>query len=133
MINKSLRILSFFSFPAAVFFLSIFIGHFFNFYDLYPWIDIPMHFLGGFSVAYMIVLFLRFWKEEKLITINSKIIFILIIVCAVSFIAVLWEFWEYLMDLIFKTNFILSLEDTLSDLVMGILGGLTGAVLFRKI
>jgi len=133
MINKPLKILSFFTFPIAVLLFSIFLGNFFSAYNVFPWIDIPMHFLGGFSVAYMSVLFLRFWKEEKLLDIKSKFILILIVVCAVSFIAVLWEFWEYSMDLFFKTSFQLGLEDTLIDLFMGLLGGLFGAVIFRKV
>src|SRR3989344_4148187 len=119
--KKPLRILSFFIFPAFVFFLSLFLSSVFDLYDVLWWFDIPMHFLGGVSVGYMSVLFLRFWKEENLIQIRSKFLFVLIVVCAVSFIAVLWEFWEYSVVNYFNLDWNLGYEDSLFDLLMGML------------
>ena len=130
--KKPLRILSFFIFPAFVFFLSLFLSSVFDLYDVLWWFDIPMHFLGGVSVGYMSVLFLRFWKEENLIQIRSKFLFVLIVVCAVSFIAVLWEFWEYFMVNYFNLDWNLGYEDSLFDLLMGMLGGLSVGV-FSKV
>ena len=130
--KKPLRILSFFIFPAFVFFLSLFLSSVFDLYNVLWWFDIPMHFLGGVSVGYMSVLFLRFWKEENLIQIRSKFLFVLIVVCAVSFIAVLWEFWEYFMVNYFNLDWNLGYEDSLFDLLMGMLGGLSVGV-FSKV
>ncbi|MBI2044975.1 hypothetical protein HYT23_02870 [Candidatus Pacearchaeota archaeon] len=129
--NKFFRILSFFIFPACVFFLSWFIDLAFNAYFVYPWIDIPMHFLGGFSIAYTAFLFLRFFREKGKMEINNKALTILIVVSLVALTAVLWEFYEflkYLLDISLKPN----IEDTLLDLFIGLLGGLTGSAVFGR-
>jgi len=130
--NKFLRVLSFFTFPAIVFFFVIFVESFFDLSSFFPWVDIPIHFLGGVSVGYMFVLFLRFFKEENLIEIKNKLVFVLLVVCAVSFIAVLWEFWEFSMEIFLNVDWALGYEDTLLDLFMGMLGGLSVAV-FSKV
>jgi len=122
--NKLLKILSFFIFPAIVFLFDLIFNNFvFNAYEVFPWIDIPMHFIGGISVGYMFVLFFRFFEEEDLIKIKNKFVFVLIVVCAVSMIAVLWEFWEFFMEMFFNLDWALGYEDTLLDLFMGICGG----------
>jgi len=131
--SKFLRVLNFFTFPAIVFFSSLFLSSVFDVYTLFPWIDIPMHFLGGVSVGYMCVLFLRFFKEENLIKIKNKLVFVLLVVCVVSFIAVLWEFYEFVMVSYFGFNWPLGYEDTLGDLFFGILGGIFAGVVFSKV
>jgi len=131
--NKFLRVLSFFIFPACVFFFSEFLGIVFNAFNVYVWLDIPMHFLGGLAIAYTTFLFLRFFKEEKMIEIKSMFVLILIIVSLVVFVAVLWEFYEFLLKYFFDINTQPSLEDTLTDLFMGFLGGFFGAIVFREL
>ena len=74
--NKLLRILSFFIFPACVFFFSKFIDMAFDAYVVLPWVDIPMHFLGGISIAFTGALFLRLFREKGFISINRKLLFI---------------------------------------------------------
>ncbi|MFH1376169.1 MAG: hypothetical protein ABIH25_00890 [Candidatus Woesearchaeota archaeon] len=131
--NKFLRVLSFFTFPAIVFFVNLFLDYFFDIYSLFPWMDIPMHFLGGVSVGYMSILFLGFFKEENLIEIKNKLVFVLLVVCAVSMIAVLWEFYEFVMVSYFGFNWPLGYEDTLMDLFFGILGGIFAGIVFSKV
>ena len=123
--NKYLRVLSFFTFPAIVFFINlplVFV------YDLYPWFDIPMHFIGGFSIAFTSILFIKFFKEKELLDIKNKLIHLFVVVSFVALIAVLWEFYEYFLDLFFNFNTSLGLEDALLDLAMGIFGGLIGGL-----
>jgi len=130
--NNFLRILSFFIFPASVFIFSEFIAIAFNAYQVYPWIDIPIHFLGGFAIAYMAILFFRFFKEKNLLDIKNKAIFVLLVVALVVFIAVLWEFYQFLKFYFF--GFVLSpLQDALLDFFMGLSGGLVGGIVFRKV
>ncbi|MAG11168.1 hypothetical protein CMI44_02555 [Candidatus Pacearchaeota archaeon] len=130
--NQFLKALSFFAFPIGVFFFSLFIDYAFNAYVLFPWVDIPMHLLGGVSVGYMSVLFLRFFREENLLIIKNKFIFVLIVVFSVSFIAILWEFWEFLTDYFFQVSSQPGLEDTMLDFLMGMLGGFFAGI-FSKI
>src|SRR3989344_7735721 len=128
--SKSLRILSFFIFPACVFIFSNLIGIVFDAYLLYPWIDIPMHFLGGIAIAYTIILFLRYFSEEGFIGINRKFLHVLLIISLVALVAVLWEFYEFLMFYFFGIIMQPSLNDTIGDFLYGLLGGLVGALIF---
>lgn len=128
--SKFLRIIFFFIFPASVFLFSFFIGHVLGAYDIFPWIDIPMHFLGGLSVAYTSILFLNFFKQEGMMGIHKKNLQIFITLSFVSLIAVLWEFWEFGMDYFFHTNMQQGLADTMMDLFCGLTGGFAGAVFF---
>ena len=80
-------------------------------------LDIPMHFLGGGAIAYSCILVLRKVKDKVII--NHSFFEILIIVSLVGLSAVLWEFSEY----IFGMG--LGIDDTLLDLCMGLVGGLT--------
>lgn len=130
--NNFLRILSFFLFPLVVFCLSFILDFFFDIYEIIPLIDIPMHFLGGVSVGYMSVLFLRFWREKRLINFDNKSLFIFLVLCMVCLIIILWEFWEFLMNYFFALNWYLEYGDTLLDLFMGMLGGLSAGA-FSKV
>lgn len=95
------------------------------------------HFLGGFFVAMLMTHYLADVK------IPSKLKHYLIVVGAVSFIGVVWEFAEYLaaQTLIeplysnfgFRAYFIGDLDDTINDLLMDVLGALTFLFTFKKI
>lgn len=94
-------------------------------YNLFQDIWMILHFLGGASISYMSILFLRFFKEERIIEIKNKFVAVFIIVSVVSLFAVFWEFYEYLADSFLGTFYQLGLEDTLLDLVMGLFGGIS--------
>ena len=127
-----LKIASFFIFPGVVFLFDLFLIYF-KVYDVLPNLDIPMHFIGGFSIAYMFTLFLIYFNDRHLIKIRDEFLFIFIIVSVVAFIAVLWEFFEFLLEVFFNLSFQRGLEDTLMDLLMGILGGFFGGFIFRNL
>ena len=118
-----------------------FAGMYFGFYDFW-WFDVILHFLGGFFVAMLMVHYLKI--TELRIT-NYELTAIkgyLIIVGAVSFIGVVWEFAEYLASLTLiesfynnfgvKTSFIGDLDDTINDLLMDIVGALAWLTVFRR-
>jgi hypothetical protein len=132
MAKNFLRILSFFIFPALVFILNFLIGHCFGVYSVFPDFDIIIHFLGGFSIAFTSILFLNFFKEKKYISVKNRILLVFIVVCFVGFVAILWEFFEYLLVYFFNVAWQGSIEDTLGDFLMGILGGLFGGILFTR-
>ena len=92
------------------------------------------HFLGGFFVA---MLMFRYLKITELRISNYELRVIkkyLIVVGAVTFIGVVWEFAEYLASQTLveplykyfqiKAYFIGNLDDTINDLLMDILGAL---------
>ena len=102
------------------------------------WLDIPMHFLGGFWVAAFF-----FWLFGKKLSQEYKKILggnflILLILCLgfVSLIGVLWEFYEFSYDhYIFSKNFLLLAQgdttDTMTDLLMDLVGGFAVIILYR--
>ena len=130
MVNKFIRILSFFIFPALVFLVNLPLGFV---YEIYPWFDIPMHFLGGVSIAFTSVLFLRLFEEKKMLKIRDEFLFLFVVTCFVAFVAVLWELYELIVLVFFVLLYILGIEDTSLELAMGLLGGFFGAAIFRKL
>jgi len=120
-----------FWFPISVFIVHFFLSSFvLGIYSLLPWLDMPVHFLGGLSIAYSIMLLLFYLQNENIInSLDTLIMLILIFSLAVT-AAVFWEFAEFLVDQLFGMNTQLSLSDTISDLFMGVLGGFTMTIYY---
>ena len=96
----------------------------FYWYSSFWWSDIPMHFLGVAWVAMAVI-----WLFD-IRTLNLKVIFK--ILAMVLVIGVLWEGYDLINDSIAKTPF--NTRDTLSDICLDLLGGLTVALyLFKRI
>lgn len=111
------------------------IGFWFGLYFLMPWLDIPLHFLGGLWVyLFARALGIRFGLE-----INSQfkeLAKLTFFMGAVLFVGVFWEFWEFILDRYIIHNgysyFPGAYEDTLGDLVLDLLGGLTGYLMIKN-
>lgn len=89
-------------------------------YWIYPDFDIPMHFLGGVWLGFVATWFgFRF----KLIPSLNSFGYLAIIGFIVLVFGIGWEFFEYIMDIIVKSNMQPSWIDTKLDLVMDLLGG----------
>ena len=137
----------------TIIFLTNFVGMYYGFYDHW-WFDISLHFLGGFFMAMLMVRYLADLLSDAprpsdnantraLRSYGSvKLKNYLIIIGAVSFIGVVWEFAEYLANQTLveplynnfgiKAYFIGDLDDTINDLLMDILGALTFALSWRN-
>jgi len=115
--------------PAIVFLINQFIIIPFGIYQLWGWFDIPMHLIGGGAIAYSFILVLR--KLNKEIIIKKRFLEMIIIIGFFSLIAINWEFYEFIMNIVNNVpqN---TLEDTLLDLLMGFLGGLFTTVVIKK-
>jgi uncharacterized membrane-anchored protein len=92
------------------------------YYEL-PWLDIPMHILGGFGVASLtssIILYkkqkLTFWK----------------VLIAYLVVAVVWEVYEYIHDMLATGVWQGEWLDTLSDIVNGFIGMSVSYLIVRK-
>ena len=125
-----LRIVKFFIFPIIVLALHVLIVPL-NFYVLHPWIDIPMHFLGGLSVCLSYLALLKEARKERHLGEMKKLFLFVFIISMVALTAVLWEFFEFSGDFIFKTQAQGGLADTMGDLFFGLIGGVIG--LFSKL
>lgn len=94
-----------------------------------------LHFLGGFILGTASISFLLPRLEIK----NPRplVLYFFIILGLVSLLGLLWEYFEFLIDFFFANRGIiprsqLGLEDTLSDLLMDLLGGAFAHFLFIK-
>ena len=92
-------------------------------YKRYPAIDIPMHVVGGAAIAFFFErCFVRLARPEvslQIVNIARYLVVFALTVTAATF----WEFGEFLFDRAFGTHTQAGLEDTLLDMLLGIIGG----------
>ncbi|MCA9388537.1 hypothetical protein KC644_02120 [Candidatus Berkelbacteria bacterium] len=101
-----------------------------NYYEVYPNADNVMHFLGGasiFTMAYLATYKLRL--ADSFLKLSSGLQF-LFYLSFVALFVVGWEVYEFGSDLWLGTRTQPSLVDTITDMVMGMLGGLLSISLF---
>lgn len=91
------------------------------FYWTSSWFDLLMHFLGGFWVAMVAVSLWAVFNKNK--TTYPKIF---TIVLWVTMVGVLWEVFELWIGATELSDGINFITDTLSDILMDILGGILG-------
>jgi hypothetical protein len=105
-----------------------------NIYFRYKHFDGPMHFLGGVSMAMTAYFLLQIAEEQKWLLLKKKSVSLLLIIMFVVFMAVLWEFHEFLMDQFFATHMQLSNFDTMKDLFLGMAGSFLAGIflIFKK-
>lgn len=111
--------------PIFVFSLHVFLVWVLNVYSYFPWLDIPMHYLGGLSIAYSLDRSQILLQDQKIVSRLDKTIELILVFSSVSTIAIFWEFAEFLLDHFFGTDLQVSLPNTMQDLFMGILGAAT--------
>ncbi|OIO49657.1 MAG: hypothetical protein AUJ39_00625 [Parcubacteria group bacterium CG1_02_42_13] len=108
---------------------------FYNWYWRFLWIDVPMHFLGGVLAAIIFI-----WLCEKLPGhFNLSRNFFITALAVLSFTAlvgVLWEFSEFVYDVIISSRGWGALagqgaRDMIEDLFFDLLGGLAVVVARR--
>jgi hypothetical protein len=112
---------------SALFLLSIFLvsQYVFNPLNLYfelPWLDIPMHIIGGFAVSLLLITGLPIIKKQP--TLIKVILGTLVVM-------ILWEVYEFYLDVNDMRTWI-GWQDTLSDVFNGFLGMFIGYKLFSK-
>ncbi len=126
----------------TIIFLTNFVGMYYGFYSVW-WFDMSLHFFGGLFMAMLMAHYLGDILELRIanyeLTTLKKY---LIIVGAVSFIGIVWEFAEYLSSQTLieplynnfgiRAYFIGDLDDTINDLLMDVVGTFAWLVIFRK-
>lgn len=119
----------------AIFLINL-VGMFYNWYAFF-WFDMALHFLGGFFVALLLFHYLKKHFLSKAELKNT-----LILVGAVMFIGVVWEFAEYIANqtlrepahaaLGIRVDFMGDINDTMTDLLLDMLGAFTLAGILKK-
>lgn len=107
--------------PAAVVAFIAFTAKAFNVYILYPWLDMPTHFIGGAAIAYFFLATVA--HSQKLVGAIPRIVQLACTLGLTAITAVIWEFLEHISDVALGTNMNLGVSDTLFDLLFGLLGG----------
>ncbi len=107
-----------------LFFFTI-IAHLFGLFWIFWWFDMPMHFLGGLFVGFLIL-----YVAPKFYNVEHTKVFLLFLLA--SFVVGLgWEIFEASMDVLFKsthTNWL----DSLSDLGFDLAGSIFAYLLLLK-
>ncbi|HEY8542874.1 MAG TPA: hypothetical protein VIL29_10860 [Pseudothermotoga sp.] len=106
-------------------------GQFLGFYDLIPFLDKGLHFMGsllGVILFYFIVSTdSKFWEGE---TRKKRAVFLSFLLA--NFAGIIWEIAEFISDKLFKLGAQKGLEDTMFDLIFNLLGAYLGGRLLIK-
>jgi hypothetical protein len=92
-------------------------------YGAWPPLDIPMHFLGGIAIAFFFGQAYRAAEEMGLLGRPAAIVFAVMVFALTCSSTVFWEFAEFLSDRYLGSHMQGGLEDTLGDMLVGIVGG----------
>jgi len=114
--------------------LSIFgfymLGLGFHLFGKFPYLDIPTHFMGGVVITFFYRSAVR--NSQGILGTIPPLIQILFAFTCTGTTAILWEFYENILDHFFGLHMVRGLEDTIIDLFTGLLGALVLSVLYRR-
>ena len=110
--------------------LALFLGGVINLYNTTWWYDIVMHFISGLVTAVIGLLVLNWFKMYKK---SNKLFNALYIIMFVLFIASLWEFLEYGIDVFLNQNMQHVIETGVSDTMQDMLVAFLGSVIISFI
>lgn len=114
-------------------------------YQSLGWLDIPMHFFGGYAIAILALATYNWILSQISISIRSSksspyarlLLEGVFVVGAVMIVGVAWEWYEFIFDqfatsMVAKYGFAqMGLPDTMDDLLNDTLGALTAWYLWR--
>ncbi len=120
--------------PLTVFIVHMIASEGFDAYELYPPLDIPMHFLGGVVICYFFYAASRATHAEKFLGIHTRFSLFVLLMALTATATVVWEFAEWIADNYFGRKAQVSITDTMGDMLLGLLGGLCVSIpaCFRK-
>ena len=105
------------------------IGLALDWYDRFPQLDIPSHFLGGAAITYFYRLAIK--NSQNIVGNISALIQSLFAFTCTGTTIIVWEFYENAADFFLGTQMVRGLEDTIVDMFVGLMGAL-GLSLFYK-
>ena len=118
--------------PAIIYFVSevfVIVGIF----DLVPEIDNPFHLIGGIAIVCMWWQILRARAAWRRILDKEPLLVFALLVGLTAITAIFWEAYEFLHDIVFCAHLQGNVADTISDMTLGLTGGVLAAVwLLRK-
>lgn|GEM_PF-500655 len=111
--------------PLLLFAIHLFLSRVLHIYDIWPSLDIPMHFSGGAAIAFFVSQCFQALPRESVKRSRVVLLELVMIGSLTAVSAVFWEFAEFTLDQLFWMSSQLGLADTMLDLAMGILGACT--------
>lgn len=109
-------------FPFIIFLLGYILELAVPIYQIITWPNRFVHFLGGLSAAVAAYFAWDLVKRFNWITVMYRWLDFILIIISVMAIAGFWEFWEFYSDTFYFTNAQPSVNDTMKDMIMGLLG-----------
>jgi hypothetical protein len=120
--------------PILVFVAHMILWHGADAYEAFPPLDTPMHLLGGLAIAFFLWMAYSIGARAGALGRPNGTAIAILTLTSTAACAVLWEFAEFLSDRYLGTNTQKGLEDTLLDLLLGLVGGavFVAAAWFRR-
>jgi hypothetical protein len=102
----------------------------FGLYDLFPALDIPTHLLGGVAITYLYRSAIR--NAQTIVGDVPNVIQTILAFTSTSATIIFWEFYENTLDFFFGTHNVRGLEDTIHDMVFGLIGALVFSLFYKR-
>jgi hypothetical protein len=115
--------------PLSVYGFYVF-GLMIDLFDRYPYLDMPVHFMGGVVITYFYRSAIH--NSQKILGEIPLPIQVLFAFTCTGTTTVLWEFYENFADRFLNTQMVRGLEDTIVDLLVGVAGALLLSVFYRR-
>lgn len=115
--------------PLAVFGFYL-VGLVFDWYDKFPPLDLPTHFMGGVAITYFFRSAIK--QSQKLLGDIPALVQIVFAFTCTGTTIILWEFYENAFDYLFGTTMVRGLEDTIMDMFIGMTGALVLSLFYRQ-
>lgn len=116
--------------PISVFIFHMIASKGFDAYEIFPLLDIPMHFIGGVVICYFFAICAKAPNAFFLLGRHTKLSLFVILVALTGTTTVVWEFAEWISDQYFGQNAQLGVTDTMGDMFLGLFGGSIVALIF---
>ncbi len=106
------------------------VGLVFDWYDRFPPLDIPTHFMGGVAITFFFRSAIK--QSQKFLGDIPSLIQILFAFTCTGTTIILWEFYENVFDYLFGTTMVRGLEDTIVDMLIGLSGALALTLFYGR-
>lgn len=91
-----------------------------------------MHFLGGVAIGLSALAAFKALQQAKLINIHNQLVFVFLVVASTALAANMWEFMEFIIEWKWGIVMQADLTDTMSDMALGMTGGLLASLTNKK-
>ena len=113
--------------PMAIeFIVSELIGNFTHLYLDVAYFDKFMHTIGGILTTYLGYKYLEFLESRGHLKVKSHVVRVFLVISFMFFVAVTWEWYEYIKDVVYSTSWQRDGYDILGDLFFDF----TGSIIF---